>query len=68
MQYLYHRSEMGTSATCHGNTAADMGETSSCKQTSMLTLSDFSGREDPPMDNVALCSEEHTFAMLFEEL
>ena len=33
-----------------------------------LHYTDFSGREDPPMDNVALCSEEHTFANLFEEL
>ena len=33
-----------------------------------LHYTDFSGREDPPIDNVALCSEEHTFANLFEEL
>ena len=38
MLYLYQRSHMGTSASCQGSKAADMGETCSCKQTSGLTL------------------------------
>ncbi len=74
MQYLYQRSQMGTSATCQGSKGADIGETCSLKQTSRLKLqtdiraytyyTDFSSQEDPLMDNVALFGGAHIHTAL----
>ena len=67
---------MGTSASCQGSKDADIGETCSRKQTSGLKLqTDI--RAYTIQTSLARkilswtmwhCSEEHTFAKLFEEL
>ena len=59
MQYLYQRSQMGTSASCQGSKGADIGETCSCNRHQGLHYTDFSGQEDPLMDNVALFGGAH---------
>ena len=70
MQYLYQRSQRGIVPAARAvYKAADVGETSSCKQTSGLTLyiQTSLARKILPW-TTWLCSEEHTFAKLFEEL
>ena len=58
---------MGTSASCQGSKAADMGEIVATNRHQGMHYADFSDQEDSPMDNVALFLEEHTFTKLFEE-
>ena len=62
MQYLYQRSQTGTSANCQGNKAADTGETANRYQG--IHHTDFSGQEDPPKDNVALFGGAHVHKAL----
>ena len=58
-----------TSASCQGSKGADIGDMYNCKQTSGLTytMQTSMARKILPW-MMWLCSEEHTFAKLFEEL
>ena len=57
MQYLYQKSAMVTSVNCQRIKAADIGSRDmyiAANRHEGLHYTDFTGQEDPPMDNVAL--------------